>query len=73
VFVCRVRNRSAFPITDTLLKLMAAAASGGDGDAEGVVDEGEEQVLTNVAHRVATKLICFDDAAEVAFDQGHSC
>jgi len=48
-------------------------ASGGDGDAEGVVDEGEEQVLTNVAHRVATKLICFDDAAEVAFDQGHSC
>ena len=62
-----VRRRSALAITDTELRLIAAAAiiglsrsaeervehAGGDRHAERVVDEGEEEVLADVAHRRA--------------------
>ena len=58
------RRRSALAITETELRLMAAAAiiglssspkhgiehAGRDRHAQRVVDEGEEQVLADVAH-----------------------
>ena len=59
-----LRKRNALLITDTLLKLMAAAAmmglreqselgienACGDGHSDWVVDEREEEVLLDVAH-----------------------
>src|SRR3974390_1969544 len=44
--------------------------AGCNGDAEGVVDEGEEQVLTDVAHSGVAEADGFGDAAQVAFDKG---
>ena len=65
-----LRRRSALPTTETEERLMAAAAmigdssmpksgiehAGRDRHAERVVDEGEEQVLLDVAHRGAREL-----------------
>ena len=73
------------PITDTELKLIAAAAIIGlkqqpeerveharrDRHAGGVVDEREEQVLLDVAHRLARQPAGADDAAQVALDERH--
>ena len=79
-----VLKRSALPTTDTELKLMAAAAiiglssrccrdrvqhAGRNRHAQGVVDQGEEEVLADVPHRVATELHGLHDAPQVAFDQ----
>ena len=41
----------------------------GDRDAGGVVDEGEEQVLPDVAHGRLRQAAGADDAAEIAFQQ----
>ena len=46
--------------------------TGGDGDAERVVAEGEYQVLVDIADYGATQLDRFDDALQVAFDQGNT-
>ena len=70
-------------MTDTELKLMAAAAmmglsskseerikdAGGDRHAERVVDEGEEQILADVAHGGLAQFTCAHDPAKVSFDQ----
>src|SRR5947209_20495710 len=43
--------------------------SGRDRDSERIVDEGEEQVLADVAHRGAAEPPGSDDATEVALHQ----
>ena len=77
------RSRKALPTTLTDDSAMAAAAmigdsrmpklgiedAGGDRDAGGVVDEGEEQVLPDVAHGRLRKPARANDAAEVALQQ----
>src|SRR5664279_5375556 len=40
--------------------------------AEGVVDECEEKILTDVAHRALAQPTSFDDAPKVALDQRDS-
>ena len=71
-------------MTDTELRLIAALAiiglsrrpneriehARGDGHAERVVDEREEQVLADVPHRCAREAAGAHDAAEVALDEG---
>ena len=77
------RSRSALPITDTELKVIAALAIIGlssspkngystpaaIGTPSDVVDEREEQVLPDVAHRRAAQTARAHDAAQVALDQ----
>ena len=72
------RSRSALPITDTELNVIAALAMiglssrpksgiehpGRDRHAEHVVDEREEQVLADVAHRRAAQPARADEARE---------
>ena len=44
--------------------------AGGDGDSEGVVDEGEEKILADVAHGGLAQLAGAEDSGEVSFDEG---
>ena len=43
--------------------------AGGDGDSDGVVDEGEEKILADVAHGGLAELAGAQDSGEIAFDQ----
>src|SRR5881397_897222 len=43
--------------------------AGSDGDAEDVVDEGEEEVLFDVAHHRLAEVSRAHDAAEISLDQ----
>ena len=43
--------------------------AGGDGHADGVVDEGEEKILADVAHGGLAQVAGAQDSGEVAFDQ----
>ena len=79
----RRRSRSALAITETELNDMASAATiglsrtptagiqhaRGNRNADQIVDEGEEQVLPNVAHGGSAEHDRPDDAAEIAFHQ----
>ena len=79
----RRRSRSALAITETELNDMASAAiiglsrmptdgiqhARGNRNADQIVDEGEEQVLPDVAHGGAAEHDRPDDAGEIAFHQ----
>ena len=83
-YIFAVRSRSAFVITETELKLIAAAAIIGfsrepesgkstpaaSGTPIGVVDEGEEQILPDIAHGRLAQSAGAEDAAQIAFEQG---
>ena len=71
-------------MTETELRLMAAAAktgwqgpsgegiedAGGEWDSEGVVDEGEEKILADVAHGGLAEAAGAQDAAKIAARAG---
>src|SRR6267143_1945015 len=43
--------------------------TGGDGNAKGVVDKGEEEVLTDVAHHSLAQTDRLNNSSEIAFDE----
>ena len=43
--------------------------AGGNRNADGVVDEGEEKILADVAHGGAAQVAGAHDSGEIAFDQ----
>ena len=79
------RSRSALPITETELNVIAALATIGlrsspkngiqdprrKGNPQRVVDEREEQVLPNVPHRAAAEPAGPGDPPEIALHQRH--
>src|SRR6266851_2450341 len=71
-----VLRRSELLITDTELKLIAAAARIGlssNRNPQSVVDEGEEQVLADVFHGGAAEFAGAHDSSQVALHQRDVC
>ena len=81
--ILALRSRSALPITDTELKLMAAAAKtglirspkagyntpGGYGYPDDVVDKGQMQIPTKFTHGGATSRAAALNAEQIAYNE----